>query len=188
MHSLYLAHSPHPLNPTPSINPPQKPATGSGIRQHHSLCFTVHQQSPGNSRIYRGWSAGRVRGRWEGRRGVGLNGEAINGKMGRGQLWDGSQSNYKQRCNPGFSGGTKSTFQWSLSPSLPQYLPPSFISACSWFSVFLFFSLLLIIMAHTTMHLFTTLLPPFPPAVFLSWLHERRYRTVSLAKHQSLPS
>lgn len=184
--TLLTPHPPTLLTPLPQSIPPQKPATSSDIRQHHPLCFTMHQQSPGN-RIYRSWSAGRVRGRWERRRGVRLNGEAINGKMGRGQLWDGSQSNYKQRCNPGFSGGTKSTFQWSVS--FPPPIPSCFFYLCMFvFLCFPFFLLLPIIMAHTTIRLFSTLLPPFPPAVCLSWLHERRYRMVSPANLQSLPS
>lgn len=71
MHSPHLSVClfPHPLNPSLSINPLQKPATGSDIRQHYPSCFAMLQQSPGNSSIYRSQSAGRARRRWrEGRR------------------------------------------------------------------------------------------------------------------------
>lgn len=36
---------------------------------------------------------------------------------GGGILWEGSQSNYRQRCSPGFFGGTKFTFQQTRPPS-----------------------------------------------------------------------
>lgn len=50
-----------------------------------------------------------------------------------GTLWEGSQSNYRQRCSRGFFGGTKFTFQQSPSPS-SKYLfaSPIFASpSCS---------------------------------------------------------
>lgn len=41
----------------------------------------------------------------------------MEGRGGGEILWEGSQSNYRQRCSPGFFGGTKFTFQRSLPPS-----------------------------------------------------------------------
>lgn len=55
-------------------------------------------------------------------------GAGLNGGSGRwraeegGILWEGSQSNYRQRCSPGFFGGTKFTFQRSLPPSPRTFL------------------------------------------------------------------
>lgn len=107
--------------------------------------------------------------------GAGLNRKTVNGGMGEGGiLWEGSQSNYRQRCSPGFFGGTKFTFQRSLPPSPSTFLLPllSPTVSATLFSYFL------------SSWLPCTLHPPFPHlSVSLSWLHER-YRTVSPAKHQ----
>lgn len=55
--------------------------------------------------------------------------------MGRGQLWDGSQSNYKKQCNPSFPGGTKFIFQWSPFFPLPQCLLPSLLLCTTHFYI-----------------------------------------------------
>lgn len=73
------------------------------------------QQSVGNSSIQWGlkgeWEGGREEQReWTGKQEMESRGEMI--------LWEGSQSNYRQWCSPGFFGSTKFTFQWSLS--LPE--------------------------------------------------------------------
>lgn len=123
--TLVSAYSPHPLNPSSSINPLQKPATGSDIHQHHPSCFAMFPQSQGNSSIYGSWSAGKAGGKWrEGRR-SGIEWGSIEWKdegWGGGILWEGSQSNYKQWCSPGFFGGTKFTFRRSLPPSPSTFL------------------------------------------------------------------
>lgn len=129
-------------------------------------------------------------------------GAGLNGGSGRwgaeegGILWEGSQSNYRQRCSPGFFGGTKFTFQRSLPPSprtfllLPLSLP---LPASSPF----------LISTHrgSRSHLPLTQAsplqkkhhhPPSPPfahpSIFQGLLEKRRrYRTVSPAKASRRP-
>lgn len=105
---------------------------------------------------------------------------------GGGILWEGSQSNYKQWCSPGFFGGTKFTFRQSLPPSpstflllllkmpIPATLFPIFCS--SW----------LTLTSCNRASLCTTPLP-FPICLsFLDAWKSWRYSTVSPAKQQIL--
>lgn len=97
----------------------------------------------------------------------------------RGILREGSQSNYRQRCSPGFFGGTKFTFQRSLPPS-PSIPSPS-ISASSCYSFSYFFSSWLTLTPPNRASPHTL---PFP---CLSWLHESG-KGIELYHRQSFKS
>ncbi len=102
---------------------------------------------------------------------------------GGGILWEGSQSNYRQRCSPGFFGGTKFTFQRSLPPS-PSTFFLLLLSLPLPASLFLIFS-------HHGSHPLTihphTPHPSLSPFVCLSWLHERG-NGIELYHQQSIKS
>ena len=105
------------------------------------------QQSPWNSNTDRRerWSEGEGGSSELGE--CGLNGDAVGGwecvgvggggGEGGSGFREGSQSNYRQRCRPGFFGCTKFTFQQSLPPSafsifcVPFSLSPSFYVSLS---------------------------------------------------------
>lgn len=100
---------------------------------------------------------------------------------GGGILWEGSQSNYRQRCSPGFFGGTKFTFQRSLPPS-PSTLPLLLLSLLLPATLFLMFS-------HHGLHHLTvhphTPHPALSPPACLSWLHEKG-KAIELYHQQSM--
>lgn len=121
------------------------------------------------------YTAAGLQGEWEG--GGGREGgewdwmgkREMEDRQG-GILWEGSQSNYRQRCSPGFFGGTKFTFQRSLPPS-----PSTFLLLLSMLlpaTLFLIFSRYSSHSHPLTVHPRAPH-PSLSPSVCLSWLHER---------------
>lgn len=147
MHSPHLSVCllPHPLNPSSSINPLQKPATGSSIRQHYPSCFAMLQQSLGNSSIYRSRSAGRARGWWgEGRR-SGIEWGSERWRAGEGGF-------FGKGANPITGSGAALVSLAALNSHFNGlFLPPPVPSSFFFYLYFflLLFFLFFLIMAHT---------------------------------------
>lgn len=147
--TMYAFCSPHclPSPPPQHLNPlflNQSPAkAGHGQLYPPTLSphsFAMLQQSPGNISIRElvCRESERVAGGEGWRSGIEWGKREMEGRWRRrGVLWEGSQSNYRQRCSPGFFGGTKFTFQRSLPPSPP--VPSCFSFYLCFFSATLFF-------------------------------------------------
>lgn len=120
--TLGAALSPIPLTPLLSTNPLLKPGHKQLYPRTLSLLLCHAPAKPRKQQhIHEPVCRESERGGMDG--GAGLNGGSGRWRAEEGGiLWEGSQSNYRQRCSPGFFGGTKFTFQRSLPPSPRTFL------------------------------------------------------------------
>lgn len=163
---------PHPLNPSSSINPLQKPATGSDIHQHHPSCFAMFPQSQGNSSIYGSWSAGKAGGKWrEGRR-SGIEWGSIEWKDGEGVF-------FGKGANPITSSGAALVSLAAQNSHFDGLFLPPLVPSCFFFWRCLFLLLCFLFFAHRGSHSHPVIVHPYAPhpslspSVCLSWMHER---------------
>lgn len=100
----YLHHS---LNPSSLINPnksqPQAAVSADTIppalpRSTKAQETVTHTQEPSTGKVRGWWRGGKEEWDWTGK-------QEMEGRR-EGILWEGSQSNYRQRCSPGFFGDT----------------------------------------------------------------------------------